>query len=159
MLRGALRGACCKRFALGSSDVTLSAVRLSRREWRSVGGMATVVVGLHLVGWITLVAVVAPAHYTVGGQVFGIGLGVTAYTLGMQHAFDADHIAAIDNTTRKLMAEGKRPMSVGLFFSLGHSTIVFGLALLFAAGVHGLGGQTGHAGSTLHNVAGSVGTG
>jgi high-affinity nickel permease len=53
---------------------------------------------------------------------------VTAYTLGLRHAFDADHIAAIDNTTRKLMSEGKRPLSVGLFFSLGHSTIVFMLA-------------------------------
>ena len=56
------------------------------------------------------------------GQVFGIGLGVTAYTLGMRHAFDADHIAAIDNTTRKLMADGKRPLSVGFWFSLGHSS-------------------------------------
>ena len=50
---------------------------------------------------------------------------MTAYTLGMRHAFDADHIAAIDNTTRKLMPEGKRPLSVGFWFSLGHSTIVF----------------------------------
>ena len=65
---------------------------------------------------------------------------MTAYTLGMRHAFDADHIAAIDNTTRKLMAEGKRPLSVGFWFSLGHSTIVFALAFLFAVGVRALGG-------------------
>ncbi len=58
-----------------------------------------------------LVLLVAPHHYTVGHQVFGFGLGITAYTLGMRHAFDADHIAAIDNTTRKLMADGKRPVS------------------------------------------------
>ena len=58
---------------------------------------------------------------------------MTAYTLGMRHAFDADHIAAIDNTTRKLMAEGKRPLSVGFWFSLGHSSIVFALALLLSA--------------------------
>ena len=58
----------------------------------------------------------------------------------MRHAFDADHIAAIDNTTRKLMGEGKRPMSVGFFFSLGHSTIVFALAFLFAIGVRSLDG-------------------
>jgi high-affinity nickel-transport protein len=58
---------------------------------------------------------------------------VTAYTLGLRHAFDADHIAAIDNTTRKLMADGKRPLSVGFFFSLGHSTVVFVLALLLAS--------------------------
>ena len=55
----------------------------------------------------------------------------------MRHAFDADHISAIDNTTRKLMADGKRPLSVGFFFSLGHSTIVFVLALLFAIGPRG----------------------
>src|SRR6476660_9099267 len=157
MLRGALRGACCELFALRSSDVTSSAVRLSRREWRSVGGMATVVVGLHLVGWIPLVAVVAPAHYTVGGQVFGIGLGVTAYTLGMRHAFDADHIAAIDNTTRKLMADGRRPLSVGFWFSLGHASVVFALVALLAAGVRALAGQVESSNSTLQHVTGLVG--
>src|ERR671922_2354339 len=64
------------------------------------------------------------------------GLGTLAYTFGLRHAFDADHIAAIDNTTRKLLQEGKRPLGVGFFFSLGHSTIVFGLAgaLTVAAG-------------------------
>ena len=64
-----------------------------------------------------------------------MGIGITAYTLGLRHAFDADHIAAIDNTTRKLMSEGKRPLSVGFWFSLGHSTIVFALAFLLAVGV------------------------
>jgi nickel/cobalt transporter (NiCoT) family protein len=56
-----------------------------------------------------------------------LGTGFLAYTFGLRHAFDADHIAAIDNVTRKLMQEGKRPVAVGLFFSLGHSTIVTGL--------------------------------
>jgi high-affinity nickel-transport protein len=65
-------------------------------------------------------------------------MGVTAYTLGMRHAFDADHIAAIDNTTRKLMSEGQRPLSVGFWFSLGHSSIVFGLTLLLSLGVKAL---------------------
>jgi high-affinity nickel-transport protein len=119
--------------------------------------MATVVVGLHLVGWITLVAVVAPAHYTVGGQVFGIGLGVTAYTLGMRHAFDADHIAAIDNTTRKLMEDGRRPLSVGFWFSLGHSSVVFALVALLAAGVRALAGEVGSSNSALQHVTGVVG--
>ena len=68
----------------------------------------------------------------------------------MRHAFDADHIAAIDNTTRKLMNEGKRPLSVGFFFSLGHSTIVFALAFLFAIGIRALSGQVENDGSTLH---------
>ena len=86
---------------------TRARAALSRREWASIAGMALFVVALHVVGWGVLVGVVAPAHYQVSSaQVFGVGLGVTAYTLGMRHAFDADHIAAIDNTTRKLMAEG-----------------------------------------------------
>ena len=61
------------------------------------------------------------------------GLGVVAYVLGLRHGFDADHIAAIDNTTRKLMQEGKRPLTVGTWFSLGHSTIVVGLILALTA--------------------------
>ena len=65
---------------------------------------------------------------------------MTAYTLGLRHAFDADHIGAIDNTTRKLMSDGQRPVSVGFFFSLGHSTIVFLLAIGFTVGIRGLSG-------------------
>jgi high-affinity nickel-transport protein len=132
---------------------------LTRREWAGVAGMATVVVGLHVFGWFTLLALVVPHHYSLGTQVFGVGIGVTAYTLGLRHAFDADHIAAIDNTTRKLMADGQRPLSVGFFFSLGHSTIVFALALLFSLGVKALAGQVETDGSTLHDVTGIVGTG
>jgi len=65
------------------------------------------------------------------------GLGTLAYTFGLRHAFDADHIAAIDNTTRKLLHDGKRPLAVGFFFSIGHSTIVFALTagLALTAGV------------------------
>jgi nickel/cobalt transporter (NiCoT) family protein len=133
--------------------------KLTRREWAGVGGMAAVVIGLHVFGWFTLLALVVPQHYSLGTQVFGVGIGVTAYTLGLRHAFDADHIAAIDNTTRKFMADGKRPLSVGFFFSLGHSTVVFGLALLFSLGVRALSGQVEDDGSTLHNVTGLVGTG
>src|SRR6185503_14123651 len=101
---------------------------LTRREWAGVAGMVAAVVGLHVVGWMTLLALVVPHHYSLGTQVFGVGIGVTAYTLGLRHAFDADHIAAIDNTTRKMLADGKRPLGVGFFFSLGHSTVVFSLA-------------------------------
>jgi high-affinity nickel-transport protein len=133
-----------------AAEVTRSRFRLTPGEWRSAAGMAGFVTLLHVAGWGTLVMLIAPAHYTVGGQVFGIGLGVTAYTLGMRHAFDADHIAAIDNTTRKLMAEGKRPMSVGFWFSLGHSSVVFGLCLLIALGIKSLAGQLGNDASRLH---------
>jgi nickel/cobalt transporter (NiCoT) family protein len=122
--------------------------------------MAGVVLGLHVVGLFLLLVLVAPHHYHLGASgVFAVGTGVTAYTLGMRHAFDADHISAIDNTTRKLMAEGERPMSVGFFFSLGHSTVVFVLAFLFAVGVKALNGPVTHAGSQLHNVTSWIGTG
>jgi nickel/cobalt transporter (NiCoT) family protein len=133
---------------------------LTRAEWRTVTLMTAVVVGLHVVGFFILIAVVAPHHYRLGSSgAFTVGLGLTAYTLGLRHAFDADHISAIDNTTRKLMAERKRPLSVGFFFSLGHSTIVFALALLFAAGFRALSGQVRSDSSNLHQLTGVIGTG
>jgi len=133
--------------------------RPERADWRPIGAMATAVLLLHVVGWGTLLAIVAPQHLSVGhAQVFGIGLGVTAYTLGMRHAFDADHIAAIDNTTRKLLGDGKRPLTVGFWFSLGHSSVVFVLVALLAFGIRSLAGQVESDGSTLHAVTGLVGT-
>ena len=143
------------------SQSRLSRVRngLSRGEWTAIGGMTLLIVALHVIGWGVLGGLVAPHNYAVGqGQVFGIGLGVTAYTLGMRHAFDADHIAAIDNITRKLMADGKRPVSVGFWFSLGHSSIVFGLCGLFALGVKALAGQVENDASTLQQTTGLIGT-
>jgi nickel/cobalt transporter (NiCoT) family protein len=83
---------------------------------------------------------------------------VTAHTLGLRHAFDADHISAIDNTTRKLMQEGKRPLSVGFWFSLGHSSVVFAVAFLISVGVRALDGPVQHDGSQLHSVTGWIGT-
>jgi nickel/cobalt transporter (NiCoT) family protein len=121
--------------------------------------MSGFIIILHLLGWGVLVGIVTPEHYQMAsGQVLGIGLGLTAYTLGMRHAFDADHIATIDNTTRKLMAEGKRPVSVGFWFSLGHSTIVFGLVTLLAFGVRALAGQVENESSLLQQITGVVGT-
>ncbi len=133
---------------------------LDRGQWRTVALMAGVVLGLHALGFFLLFALVVPHHYRLAGAgTFAIGTGVTAYTLGMRHAFDADHIAAIDNTTRKLMSDGKRPMSVGFFFSLGHSTIVFALAFVFALGVKALNGPVTDSSSRLHSVTGWIGTG
>jgi high-affinity nickel-transport protein len=131
---------------------------LTPAEWRRAAVLAAVVLGLHVVGFFLLIAVVAPHHYNLGASgVFGVGLGMTAYTLGLRHAFDADHIGAIDNTTRKLMSEGQRPLSVGFFFSLGHSTIVFVLGLLVVAGVRGLSGALQNDSSTLHKATGLIG--
>src|SRR5579863_1127165 len=120
-------------------------------EWRRVGYMVAVVAALHVIGFGVLVLLVVPAKYRLGAAgTFAVGTGITAYTLGLRHAFDADHISAIDNTTRKLMAEGKRPMSAGFWFSLGHSTVVFVLAFLFAIGIKALAGPVSHSGSQLH---------
>jgi nickel/cobalt transporter (NiCoT) family protein len=131
---------------------------LSPAEWRRVGWMAAVIIGLHVVGFGILLFLVVPHEYRLGGSgVFGLGVGITAYTLGLRHAFDADHIGAIDNTTRKLMNEGQRPLSVGFFFSLGHSTIVFLLGLLVVVGIRGLSGAVQNDSSTLHQATGLVG--
>ncbi len=132
---------------------------LDRSQRRSLGAMAGAVLGLHALGFFLLIALVAPHHHALGRSgAFVIGTGFTAYTLGLRHAFDADHIAAIDNTTRKLMAEGKRPMSVGFWFSLGHSTVVFVLAFLLAVGIRSLSGPVRDGGSRLHEVTGVIGT-
>jgi high-affinity nickel-transport protein len=132
---------------------------MSPSEWRRAGAMAAVIAGLHIIGFGLLLLVVAPRHLKLGAAgTFAIGTGITAYTLGMRHAFDADHIAAIDNTTRKMMGEGKRPLSVGFFFSLGHSTIVFGLAFLLSIGVRALSGPVQDGGSTLHGATNVIGT-
>lgn len=132
---------------------------LSPQEWRRAAALAGAVIGLHVVGFAILLGLVVPHQYRVGsgGAVFGLGLGLTAYTLGLRHAFDADHIAAIDNTTRKLMNEGQRPLSVGFWFSLGHSSVVLGLGVLVTLGVRGLGHAVESDGSALHGATGLVG--
>jgi high-affinity nickel-transport protein len=131
---------------------------LSGDERRSLWGMGGFILLLHVVGWGVLIGLVAPHRYAVGGQLMGVGLGVTAYTLGMRHAFDADHIAAIDNTTRKLMGEDKRPLSVGFWFSLGHSSVVFVMVALLAFGVRALAAQLGGNQSALQRATGLWGT-
>ncbi|MGW7044143.1 HoxN/HupN/NixA family nickel/cobalt transporter [Streptomyces avermitilis] len=88
---------------------------MSRAEWGRAAGMAAFIIALHVTEWFTLVAIVAPEHNSLGTMGFGIGIGVSAYTLGMRHAFDADHIAAIDNTTRKLMDESRPTGDVAIF--------------------------------------------
>ena len=94
---------------------------LTRAEWLRLAGFGGAVVFLHVLGWGLFL-------YLARHNPALAGLGSLAYTFGLRHAFDADHIAAIDNTTRKFLQDGKRSMGTGFFFSLGHSTIVFSLA-------------------------------
>jgi high-affinity nickel-transport protein len=147
-----------------TSRVAAFRASLDRADRISLAAMATVVVLLHVVGFGILFGFVAPSHLSLGdGKVFGVGVGLLAYSFGMRHAFDADHIAAVDNTTRKLLADraaggrGRRPLAVGFWFSLGHSTIVFALSFLLAAGVKALAGQVTNGGSRLHAITGVVG--
>ena len=103
---------------------------------------------------------VVPRHYELGSAgAFGLGLGLTAYLLGMRHAFDADHIAVIDNTTRKLLAERgpgqSRPLTVGFWFALGHASVVLVLVALISLGVRAIAGES----SSLTQIGGLVSTG
>jgi high-affinity nickel-transport protein len=120
-------------------------------ERKRLAGFFTGVGLLHVAGWGLLFAVAA-------GQPTILALGGLAYTFGLRHAFDADHISAIDNTTRKLLQDGRKPVGVGFFFSLGHSTVVFVIAAALGLtvkwivdGVAGNGGQ-------LRSVGGVLGT-
>jgi nickel/cobalt transporter (NiCoT) family protein len=131
----------------------------SRHERRSIAAMSAVVLSLHVVGWGVLVLAVAPAGYQLGSTgVLGVGVGLTAYMLGVRHAFDADHIASIDNTTRKLVEEGKPAVSTGFWFSLGHSSVVFGAALLLVLGVRSVAGVVQDESSSVAQTLGLVGT-
>src|SRR5947208_8451315 len=106
----------------------LTRVRLAftPREWARLGGMYGFILLLHVLGW---------GFFFLYHNDFGpayAGAGALAYTFGLRHAFDADHISAVDDTTRFLMQRGKRPLGVGFFFSLGHSTVVLTLAVAIA---------------------------
>ncbi|PWI44715.1 HoxN/HupN/NixA family nickel/cobalt transporter [Streptomyces sp. ICBB 8177] len=146
-----------KTSASPDTPATTVPQRFGRADWIRTGVLLSVIAALHVLAFAILVMMVAPHHYTVGKQAFGVGLGVTAYTLGMRHAFDADHIAAIDNTTRKLMADGQRPISVGFWFAIGHSTIVIAMAGLIAAGAK-VAGTLVDENSSAHVTLGVIGT-
>jgi len=131
---------------------------LSGDERKRLGAMFGVIFFL-LIGGTLLMWAATSGHYKLAdGTLFGWGTGFLALTLGMRHAFDADHISAIDNTTRKLMSEGKRPLGVGFFFSLGHSSVVTALAILLNFGIKSLGAQVKNDNSKLHHYTGLIGT-
>jgi nickel/cobalt transporter (NiCoT) family protein len=134
-------------------------LRFSGRERRSIAGMAGFVLLLHVLGWGVLLLAVAPHDYSLGSTgVLGVGVGLTAYMLGVRHAFDADHIASIDNTTRKLVGEGRLSVSTGFWFSLGHSSVVFAASLLLVVGVRSVAGVVQDEQSPVAQTLGLVGT-
>ena len=107
----------------------------TRAERRRIGAMLLVIAVVNALGWGIFALAILPHHFRYDGLGVGIGVAVTAWTLGLRHAFDADHIAAIDNTTRKLMADGGRPLGTGFFFALGHSSVIMivGVGITIAA--------------------------
>ena len=129
----------------------------NRRDYVEIGVLLGVIALMHAVGFAMLVFAIAPHHYRAGAQIFGVGLGVTAYLFGLRHAFDADHIAAIDNTTRKLMSDGKKPKAVGFWFAMGHSTLVLVMAVLIMVGARAVGALADEK-SSIRHVLGIAGT-
>jgi high-affinity nickel-transport protein len=132
--------------------VSALARAFGRGEQRRLGGFMGAVAVLHLVGWGLLLLFVAPRYPVM------LGLAGLAYTFGLRHAFDADHIAAIDNTTRKLMQEGNRPMGVGFFFSLGHSTVVLLITLALGLTVQWVVRGVTQQGGSLRSAGALLGT-
>jgi nickel/cobalt transporter (NiCoT) family protein len=120
---GSLKLDAAPRFAAAPGRLGFSGA-----EWRSLGGLYGFIAALHLLGWGLFL------HYSAHYPAL-VGLGLAAYLFGLRHAFDADHIAAVDDTVRLLLRKGQRPLGIGFFFSLGHSTVVLGLAvaIVFAA--------------------------
>jgi nickel/cobalt transporter (NiCoT) family protein len=144
----------------------LRAVRpaMSAGEWFRLSAMFAFILAVNAVGWGIFVLYVLPHHFDYKGEGgsaglgVGIGVAITAWFLGFRHAFDADHISCIDNTTRKLMADGKRPLGTGFFFSFGHSTIIVavGVGITFAA--RAVFGAMVDPSSTYETAGGAIGT-
>jgi high-affinity nickel-transport protein len=139
----------------GMLDTIASAARdFTPRERAHAGLLLGTIAGLHLLGFAVFILFVVPSHYK------GLGMGVAglAYTLGLRHAFDADHISAIDNTTRKLMNEGKRPLSIGFWFALGHATIVVAIGVGIVVAERAVYGAVANNHSTVERFGGIFGT-
>ena len=132
---------------------------MTAQERARVTAMYGVIAGLHLLGFVIFFVFVLPSHY----KGLGIGVSVLAYTLGLRHAFDADHISAIDNTTRKVMGERQgtgqpRPLGFGFFFSLGHSTIVVAIGIAIVVAEKTVFSAVSNSGSGVERFGGLFGT-
>ncbi|MCL2583571.1 MAG: HoxN/HupN/NixA family nickel/cobalt transporter [Streptosporangiales bacterium] len=140
------------------------AAAMTPAEWTRFSAMLVFILIINALGWGIYVLYVMPHHFVYRGEGgsaglgVGIGVAITAWFLGFRHAFDADHISCIDNTTRKLMADGKRPIGTGFFFSFGHSTVVVavGVGLTFAA--KAVFGAMVNPNSTYETAGGAIGT-
>ena len=137
---------------------------LEAREWGRLAAMLAFILAINALGWGIFVLYVMPHHFDYKGEGgspgLGIGLGVavTAWFLGFRHAFDADHISCIDNTTRKLMADGKRPLGTGFFFSFGHSTVIVAVGVGITVAARAVFGAVVNPDSAFQSTGGTIGT-
>jgi hypothetical protein len=137
---------------------------LTGRERARLVSMFLFIIAINLAGWGIYVLCVMPHHFDYQGEGgvrgLGVGLGVaiTAWFLGFRHAFDADHISCIDNTTRKLMADGKRPLASGFFFSFGHSTIIVAVGVGITIAARAVFGAAVNPNSAYETAGGAIGT-
>jgi high-affinity nickel-transport protein len=137
---------------------------LTPREWSRLAVMFGFIMALNVAGWGIFTLDVMPHHFDYKGingtQGLGVGLGVavTAWFLGFRHAFDADHISAIDNTTRKLMADGKRPLGTGFFFSFGHATVIMAVGAGITIAARAVFGAVVNPDSAYETAGGTIGT-
>jgi nickel/cobalt transporter (NiCoT) family protein len=140
------------------------AAAMTPREWTRFGAMLVFILAVNIVGWGIYVLYVMPHHFVYqgeggsGGLGVGIGVAITAWFLGFRHAFDADHISCIDNTTRKLMADGKRPLGTGFFFSFGHSTVIVGVGVGITFAARAVFGAVVDPNSAYETAGGAIGT-
>jgi high-affinity nickel-transport protein len=131
---------------------------LSPGEWARCAGMGAVIITLNGLGWGIFGLAVEPRHFQYRGLGLGLGVALTAWTLGARHAFDADHISAIDNTTRKLMSDGQRPLGTGFFFALGHSTVIVAVGIGISVAARAVFGAVVDPNSGYQSIGGVVGT-
>jgi nickel/cobalt transporter (NiCoT) family protein len=152
------------RFRMGTSRLRAVRSALEAREWGRLAAMLAVILAINGLGWGIFVLYVMPHHFDYKGEGgspgLGIGLGVavTAWFLGFRHAFDADHISCIDNTTRKLMADGKRPLGTGFFFSFGHSTVIVAVGIGITVAARAVFGAVVNPDSAFQSTGGTIGT-
>ena len=131
---------------------------LSPDERARLGLMTAAVAGVNALGWGIFIFAISPHHFRYSGLGIGFGVALTAWSLGARHGFDADHISAIDNTTRKLMADGGRPLGTGFFFALGHSSIIIVVGAGLCIAAHAVFGAIVDPSSPYESTGGVIGT-
>jgi high-affinity nickel-transport protein len=147
-----------------SARIRKARTALTGGEWGRLALMYLFILAINAAGWIIYVGYVMPHHFNYqgegGSRGLGVGLGVavTAWFLGFRHAFDADHISCIDNTTRKLMADGRRPLGTGFFFSFGHSTVVVAVGVGITIAARAVFGAVVDPNSAYETAGGAIGT-